>query len=195
MPTCLYAGTNPGHKSSRCDGMDNLRIVYQSLPRLIRPQLVYAGNEARQIMPKNWAVRTSAARNIQARTDADRSRRPERNVGAVRLRPATAAQGLAELEQDWECEALPPATRRACRAAEAASCRMIERMNHGARRPWRWTWAVIPTIVLAAQGKTLSAPSAILPSQEQVGLKRPAAVPRCPSTQSGRSLPCSTKSC
>ncbi len=38
-------GTNQA-QSGWCGRRDNLRIVYQSLPRLIRPQLVYAGNEA-----------------------------------------------------------------------------------------------------------------------------------------------------
>ncbi len=160
-------GTNQGAIRPVRAALDNLRIVYQSLPRLIRPQLVYAGNEALTDYAREELEAGEdfhRARNIQARTDAESLAAAwPAMLGAFRRLRRQQLPGLAELEQDWECDALPSAF------AASRIVRLIDRMNPGGKGAMALDVGCNSTIVLAARGEDFIGSISHPPISEQVG--------------------------
>jgi len=143
-------GTNQGAFKPVRAALDNLRIVYQSLPRLIRPQIVYAGNEALTEYAReelDAGEDFHPALNLQARIDAEflPAGWPAM-LGAFRRLRRQQLTGLAELEQEWETEALPSAF------AASRIVRLIDRMNPTGKGAMALDVGCNSTIVLAARG-------------------------------------------
>jgi hypothetical protein len=78
----------------------------------------------------------------------NRLQRAGRYAGRVPRLRRQQLTGLAELEQEWECEALPSAF------AASRVVRLIDRYEPRGQGPlWLWTWAAASTIVIAARGE------------------------------------------
>ena len=160
-------GTNQGAFKPVRAALDNLRIVYQSLPRLIRPQLVYAGNEALADYAREELEAGEdfhRALNIQARTNAESLAAGwPAMLGAFRRLRRQQLTGLAELEQEWECEALPSAF------AASRVVRLIDRMNPEGKGAMALDVGCSSTIVIAARGEEFIGTISHPPISEQVG--------------------------
>jgi len=144
-------GTNQGAFKPVRAALDNLRIVYQSLPRLIRPQIVYAGNEALTEYAReelDAGEDFHPALNLQARIDAEflPAGWPAM-LGAFRRLRRQQLTGLAELEREWETEALPSAF------AASRIVRLIDRMNPTGKGAMALDVGCNSTIVIAARGE------------------------------------------
>ncbi len=159
-------GVNQGAFRPVRAALDNLRIVYQSLPRLIRPQIVYAGNEALADYAREELEAGEdfhGALNIQRARMRNCLRRLAAMLGAFRRLRRQQLTGLTELEQDWECEALPSAF------AASRIVRLIDRMNPEGKGAMALDVGCSSTIVIASRGDEFIGAISHPPISEQVG--------------------------
>ena len=160
-------GVNEGAFRPVRAALDNLRIVYQSLPRLIRPQLVYAGNEALSEYAReelDAGEDFHSALNVQARIDTESLSAgwPAMLSAFSRLRRQQLT-GLTELEHEWNCAALPSAF------AASRIVRLIDRMNPEGKGAMALDVGCNSTIVIASRGSDFIGAISHPPISNQIG--------------------------
>ena len=160
-------GVNDGAFRPVRAALDNLRVVYQSLPRLIRPQLVYAGNEALAEYAReelDAGEDFHSALNVQARLEAESLAAGwPAMLGAFSRLRRQQLTGLAELETEWNCTALPSAF------AVSRIVRLIDRMNPEGKGAMALDVGCNSTIVIAARGDDFIGAISPPPISAQVG--------------------------
>jgi len=146
----ISGGVNNGAVRPLQGALDSLRIVSHSLPRIIRPQIVYAGNEslaeyAREELEAGDDFHLAG--NIHPHPDVENlSAAWPAMLSAFATLKRQQLTGLAAFEQEWGCQVLPSAF------AMSRIVRLLDRINPSGKGTLAMDVGSGSTLLMAAHG-------------------------------------------